>query len=123
MKYCTVQSSMSKGVLVIDSNSHMCAERQLIRRLYIRCLKDGYKPHQFRDWLIRKHGHLIIQRSNTLGDAKSVPCVMCRKMIERYDIPWAAYDGNKWVHSQRDICLPVSKPTNKQRRILGFVTE
>ena len=93
MKYCTVTSYMSKGPEMI-SNNHMCAERQLIRRLYRECFKKGYKSHQFTEWLHRKYGHLIIMRRNTLGDAISLPCVLCRKMIERYDICWAAHDGD-----------------------------
>jgi hypothetical protein len=119
MKYCTVTSYMSKGPEMI-SNNHMCAERQLIRRLYRECLKKGYKSHQFTEWLHRKYGHLIIMRRNTLGDAISLPCVLCRKMIERYDICWAAHDGHQWVHSKKSDQLPQSIPTAKQKRNLGF---
>jgi hypothetical protein len=119
MKYCTVTSYMSKGPEMI-SNNHMCAERQLIRRLYRECLKKGYKSHQFTEWLHRKYGHLVIMRRNTLGDAISLPCVLCRKMIERYDICWAAHDGHQWVHSKKSDQLPQSIPTAKQKRNLGF---
>jgi hypothetical protein len=119
MKYCTVTSYMSKGPEMI-SNNHMCAERQLIRRLYRECLKKGYKSHKFTEWLHRKYGHLIIMRRNTLGDAISLPCVLCRKMIERYDICWAAHDGHQWVHSKKSDQLPQSIPTAKQKRNLGF---
>ena len=119
MKYCTVTSYMSKGPEMI-SNNHMCAERQLIRRLYRECLKKGYKSHQFTEWLHRKYGHLVIMRRNTLGDAISLPCVLCRKMIERYDICWAAHDGHQWVHSKKSDQLPHSIPTAKQKRNLGF---
>lgn len=119
MKYCTVTSYMSKGPEMI-SNNHMCSERQLIRRLYRECLKKGYKSHQFTEWLHRKYGHLVIMRRNTLGDAISLPCVLCRKMIERYDICWAAHDGHQWVHSKKSDQLPQSIPTAKQKRNLGF---
>jgi hypothetical protein len=119
MKYCTVTSYMSKGPEVI-SNNHMCAERQLIRRLYYECLKKGYKSHQFTEWLHRKYGHLIIFRKNVYGDAISLPCVLCRKMIERYDICWTAHDGEQWVHSKKTIQLPISMPTAKQKKNLGF---
>ena len=119
MKYCTVTSYMSKGPEVI-SNNHMCAERQLIRRLYYECLKKGYKSHQFTEWLHRKYGHLIICRKNVYGDAISLPCVLCRKMIERYDICWTAHDGEQWVHSKKTIQLPISMPTAKQKKNLGF---
>jgi|TARA_B110000285_G_scaffold158388_1_gene176735 hypothetical protein len=110
---------MSKGPEVI-SNNHMCAERQLIRRLYRECLKKGYKSHQFTEWLHRKHGHLVIFRQNVYGDAISLPCVLCRKMIERYDICWSAHDGDHWVHSKKTEQLPISVPTAKQKKNLGF---
>ena len=100
MKYCTVKSTMSRGPEA-TSNNHMCAERQLIRRLYHECIKKGYKSHQFSDWLHRKYGHLIVFRKNMHGDAISLPCVLCRKMIERYDICWTAHDGERWIHSKK----------------------
>lgn len=119
MKYCTVTSCMSKGP-VIQSNNHMCAERQLIRQLYRECLKKGHKPHKFTDWVHRKYGHLIVYRNTVYGNGISLPCVMCRKIIERYDICWVAHDGKKWVHSKKTKELPPSVPTTKQKRLLGF---
>ena len=119
MKYCQVTSYMSKGPIVI-SNNHMCAERQLIKHLYRECLKKGYKPHQFTEWLHRKHGEMVIERKTIHGDAISLPCVLCRKVMERFDICWAAHDGERWVHSNNTKCLPQSLPTAKQKRNLGF---
>lgn len=121
MKYCVVRGYMSKADDdITTSTSHMCAERQMIRRLYRECLKDGNKPHSFTKWLRRKYGQMVIFRTNIYGDAKSIPCVLCRKMIEKYEIHWKAYDGDRWIDSNKDICLPISRPTNKQIRNLGF---
>ncbi len=119
MKYCTVTSYMSKGPEIV-SNNHMCSERQLIRYLYRECMKKGYKPHQFTDWLHRKYGELVVSRQNIYGDAISLPCVMCRKAMEKFDIRWKAHDGCQWVHSKKTECLPISLPTAKQKRNLGF---
>jgi hypothetical protein len=119
MKYCTVKSYMSRGPEMV-SNNHMCAERQLIRHLYRECLKKGHKSHQFTEWLHRKYGHMIVFRRTVYGDAISLPCVLCRKMIERYAICWVAHDGEQWVHSKKTESLPPSTPTPKQRRVLGF---
>lgn len=110
---------MSKGPTVI-SDCLCCSERKLIKQLYRTCLKKGNKPHQFTDWLHRKHGELVIERKNIYGDAVSLPCVLCRKVIERLDIRWTAHDGEKWVHSRKSEYLPTSIPTNKQKRNLGF---
>ena len=119
MKYCTVISCMSKGP-TIESNNHMCSERQLIKRLYRECLRKGYKAHQFSDWVHRKYGHLIVYMKTVYGDGISLPCVLCRKTIERYDICWVAHDGERWVHSKKTENLPPSIPTAKQKRKLGF---
>ena len=94
MKYCTVKSYMSKADdNIIISNSH---------------------------WIRRKYGHMVIYRESVQGDMISLPCVICRKMIEKYDIPWTAHDGDKWVSSSSGVCMPVSRPTNKQIRVYGF---
>lgn len=119
MKYCTVMSCLSKGP-VMESNNHMCAERQLIRKMYRECLRKGYKPHQFSDWIHRKYGQLIVYRKTVYGDGISLPCVLCRKAIERYDICWVAHDGERWIHSKKTEILPPSIPTAKQKRLLGF---
>ncbi len=51
----------------------------------------------------------------------SMPCVMCRKAVEKYKIQWVAYTGEKWLHSNQDE-MPKSRPTNKQRRKMGFTS-
>ena len=63
-------------------------------------------------WRIRKDGIV----------GCSLPCVLCRKAIENSGIHWKAYDGEKWVHSKKCRDLPKSKPTNKQRRTLNFIS-
>ena len=50
----------------------------------------------------------------------SLPCVICRKMIEKYNIQWTAYTGEEWVKSNSYEPVPESKPTNKQRRYMNF---
>ena len=114
-----VTSYMSKGPLVI-SDCLCCAERKLIRHMFRTCIKKGNKPHQFTDWLHRKHGEMVVERKTIHGDAVSLPCVLCRKVMERMDIRWMAHDGTKWVHSKKTKNLPPSMPTAKQKRNLGF---
>ena len=54
-------------------------------------------------------------------DGISIPCVLCRKSIEKNKITWSAYDGEKWVHSNKSNELPKSISTSKQKRNLGFI--
>jgi hypothetical protein len=63
---------------------------------------------------------MVIERKNIHGDAVSLPCVICRKVIEKLDIRWMAHDGERWIHSKKTECLPISLPTAKQKRNLGF---
>jgi hypothetical protein len=120
MSYTTVITYTTKLTSQSKSDSICCAERRLIKNLKHEFLKKGYKNHQFSSWMNRKHGALVICRETSYGDGISLPCVLCRKMIEKYNFKWIAYDGEKWVHSCKSINIPKSRPTNKQVRVLGF---
>lgn len=118
MKYCTVTSYMSKGPRVVSDNI-CCSERRLLRTLYAKCMKSGKRPHQFTQWLHRKYGQLIVERKTVYGDGISLPCVLCRKTLDKHGVRWCAHDGDKWVDSI--LCIPIpSRSTNKQKRMLGF---
>jgi hypothetical protein len=119
MGYYIVECYMSKGPIAL-SNCLCCAERRLIKRLFRDSLKKGNKPHQFRNWLHRKYGELVVERRTCYGLGNSLPCVLCRKAIERIGIHWTAHDGTKWIHSKKSESLPPSIATNKQQRQLGF---
>jgi len=120
MSYTTVVTYTTKLTSLSKSDSTCCAERRLIKNLKHEFLKKGYKNHQFSSWMNRKHGALVICRETSYGDGISLPCVLCRKMIEKYNFKWIAYDGERWVHSCRSVNVPKSRPTNKQVRELGF---
>jgi hypothetical protein len=120
MSYHTVTTYTTKLKSEIKSDNICCAERRMIRNLKHDFLKKGYKNHQFSSWINRKHGTLVIHRETSNGYGISLPCVLCRKIIEKNGIKWIAYDGNQWVHSCKSIHIPKSKPTNKQRRDLRF---
>jgi len=120
MGYIVIESYMTKKPAMAQSNCICCAERLLIKRLYRDNLKKGNKPHQFAEWLHRKYGELVVERRTCYGQGNSLPCVICRKAIEKIGICWTAYDGTKWVHSKHSEYLPPSIPTNKQSRLLGF---
>lgn len=119
MKYCTVTCYMTRGP-EIESDNHTCAERKLLKQLYNECMKSGHKPHQFTSWLHRKYGELIVSRRTIFGDSISMPCVICRKFLQKHDVRWMAHDGCRWVHSTKTDDLPVSRPTRKQIETLGF---
>lgn len=64
---------------------------------------------------------MIIWRPRADGSVgTSIPCVLCRRAIEKNKIRWVAFDGEKWVDSEKSDNLPISKPTSKQTRVLGF---
>jgi hypothetical protein len=106
--------------VTFESNCICCAERRLIKQLKHECVKNGNRIHKFSAWTKRKFGTLIIYRPTSYGYGISLPCVMCRKMIEKYDLRWKAHDGRHWIDSQQTDKLPKSQPTNKQRRLLKF---
>jgi len=59
-------------------------------------------------WRPRKDGVLGV----------SIPCVLCRKEIEKFGIQWMAFTGEKWDKSS-DPDVPKSNPTHKPRRRLN----
>jgi len=120
MGFHVVITETSRGFSRVESDCVCCAERRLIKTLKRECFKRGNRIFKFSNWVRRKFGTLIISRPTSYGDGKSLPCVLCRKMIEKYDLKWKAFDGEKWIESKYPFQLPKSQPTHKQRRELGF---
>ena len=104
----------------VESDCICCSERKMIKKLLRESSKKGVKYHNFSEWVSRKYGTLHIwrnRRDGVLGN--SLPCVMCRKAIEKHNLKWMAYLDEKWVKST-DIDVPKSMPTRKQTSRLGF---
>ena len=108
------------AVIVVENDCHCCAERRMIRNLLRVSVKKGVAFNNFSRWVHRVHGDLVVWRPRKDGImGTSIPCVLCRKMIEKYNIQWTAYNGTEWVHSNRGD-VPASRPTHKQIRYLDF---
>jgi hypothetical protein len=104
----------------VSSNCSCCAERRLLAQLQQQAKREGIKPARFSCWTYRKFGHLVIQRTRKDGlPGISLPCVICRKALDRLRIPWMCHVDEKWYRST-DPDVPDSKPTNKQRNMLHF---
>ncbi len=103
------------------SNCSCCAERRLIARLQHQAKREGVSPARFVSWSYRKFGPIIVQRTRKDGlPGISLPCVICRKTLDRLRMPWMAHVNERWYHST-DADLPPSKPTNKQKSMLKFM--
>jgi hypothetical protein len=83
--------------------------------------RQGVHPSCLAHWIHRKFGDFIITkvRKDEGGVGTSLPCVICRKSLDRKFIQWRAHIESKWVRST-DEFIPKSKPTNKQKQKLGF---
>ena len=109
-----IRCRTSRTTLEIENTVHMCAERRLIQRMKHRARADGVRPASFAHWFHRKVGRIVVFRihySGTLGT--SIPCILCRKAMEKQCIDWNAHIGNVW-HSNRCEYVPKSKFTPKQ---------
>lgn len=120
MGFHVVITETTRGYNRVESDCVCCAERRLIKTLIRECFKRGNRIFKFSNWVRRKFGTIVISRPTSYGDGVSLPCVLCRKMIEKHKLKWKAFDGEKWVESKYPFQLPKSQPTNKQRRELGF---
>jgi len=79
--------------------------------------RAGVPKARFSHWTKRKYGTLIIQRVRKDGQpGTSMPCVVCRKVLDRMRIPWTAHVNATWIRST-DENVPKSKPTNKQKNL------
>lgn len=85
-------------------------------------IKKGIKRHNFSKWVGRTQGVMIITRPRRCGDeGVSIPCVLCRKALERHNIHWSAMSYTGIVNTRTDKDIPKSIPTGKQKRHYKFV--
>ena len=93
-----------------------CAERNLLRELMLEAGRQGVHSWCLARWIHRKYGDLIVVRQLENGSlGTSLPCIVCRKVLDRMAIQWRAHIGPKWVRST-DPDVPSSRPTHRQRQ-------
>jgi hypothetical protein len=102
------------------SDCKCCAERKLIKGLTLEARRQGIHPTCFAAWIHRKYGDLVVIRVKSDGVlGVSLPCVLCRKALDRLSIQWRAHTGTEWIKST-DPAVPAARPTQKQKVKLGF---
>jgi hypothetical protein len=110
-----VKCQSSKCIHEVGNTTHMCAERRFISMMKHKAQVNGVPPSKFPHWLHMKVGSLIVIREKSDGNlGTSLPCILCRKVLDRENIQWSAHVGDQWF-SSTDIDVPESKFTNKQR--------
>jgi hypothetical protein len=120
-KYPIVSCYMDNKTFLVENDCLCCAERKMIKHMLRTCCKKGFDMSEFPHWLHRKYGTMVIYRLRNDGlMGISLPCVLCRKSIEKYKIQWTAFDGFEWIHSLQSDNIPKSRPTNKQRIWMKF---
>lgn len=111
----TCETTKTKEIHIVGNTPHMCAERRLLQYLRHRSKIEGVQPSAFSHWVHRKVGKFVICRIKCDGNmGTSVPCVFCRKVLDRVCIHWTAHIGTEWVSSSDDD-VPPSKLTQKQK--------
>jgi hypothetical protein len=96
-----------------------CAERIVLEKWKRLAIQKGIPRHAVISWIRRKSGgYLVVQRflsDNTAGC--SVPCVLCRREIEKYDmlVSCTARSGEPFEGKT----LPASELTCSQRRMFS----
>lgn len=108
--------SASRPKCSTENNPRTCAERRHIERLIHIANKKGVPSHNVIRWIRRYEGEFKVNRYLANGEqATSLPCVRCRKALEKYHIKWTAYFDGKWVKWD-DEDLPESRPTERQKK-------
>jgi hypothetical protein len=89
----------------------------MIKDLRWEAKRQGVHPSCLAYWIHRKYGDFIVKKIRKDGlPGTSLPCVMCRKALERSAIQWRAHIGHDWYRST-DPATPESHPTNRQRTL------
>ena len=103
------------------NNGVCCAELRMLKALQIAARRQGVHRACLAHWAHRKYGDFVVRKVRRDGGiGTSLPCVICRKVLERWAVQWRAHIGPVWVRST-DPHLPPSRPTSTQRTKLGFV--
>lgn len=120
LTYPLVNATMARGLHSLHNDCICCAERKMIYQLQRCATKSGISQHKLSVWIHRKYGRMTVWRMRKDGVmGMSLPCILCRKQLDKFRIDWCAHLGTNWF-SSRDEFPPISKPTTKQRAILGF---
>jgi len=74
----------------------------------------GVANHKIIHWIHKNEGVLVVERFTADGaPATSLPCVLCKQMLDKYQIKWVAFYDDRWVKSTDEV-LPPSRPTARQ---------
>ena len=94
----------------------------MIKTLKRVATRKGVPNYKLSKWIHRTQGVMVITRNRRCGDQGiSLPCVLCRKALEKYKIHWSAMTNYGRVNSERSDDLPKSVPTGKQKRHYKFL--
>lgn len=94
----------------------------LLGQLEHEASKKGLRGGGMSKYIRRKTGEIIITRVRIDGSPGcSLPCVLCRRSLEKHHLRWCGFTGTVWVRSI-DAEVPRSLPTSKQVSTLGFRT-
>ena len=99
----------------VTCNHRCCAERRLLAVLERQAHVQGGPRHSIAWFVRRSIGELHIERTTADGAAAiCLPCVLCRKELDKYDIRWTAY--NKDGETVTSDEAPKAQLTSRQRR-------
>jgi len=109
----------SDSGLTVPCNTNVCAERRLVAALRRSAYVHGVPKHSVAKWVRRRAGTLTVERRTSDGaQACSLPCILCRRVLDAFDLRWraTAWDGTvvtrdeapppRFTHRQRNTMFP-----------------
>jgi hypothetical protein len=92
----------------------MCAERRHIKQLIHNARVKGIANHKIILWIHKQAVELVVERFDANGNvASSLPCLLCKQMLDKYKIKWVAFFEGRWIKSTEEN-VPTSRPTARQ---------
>jgi hypothetical protein len=118
-RWCVAPPGVPYGPTVIN-DCHCCAERKMLKTLEMKCIRQGVHFSKIPHWIHRKYGDFVIERVLYGGEyGTSIPCVICRKALERFCVQWRAHIGDMWFKST-DPEVPRSSSNTKTKIKVKF---
>lgn len=115
------------GDVEATSTHRCCAERNVLEKWNRLASKRGVAGHAMISWIRRKSGGVLVVKrfvghaseQNTQGC--SIPCIFCRKQLEKYDfvVECMCKEGDTFYGRLGDPESPPSCLSSGQRRMLA----
>ena len=115
---CVVCCSAASGTTTVCNDHTLCAERRLLSTALRAASRRGVPSHALVRWVRKQLGGGVTVHRRTHGDTKdgvSLPCLLCARQLDKFQLHWSAFDGARWVTDETNT-TPLGWTSGQRRR-------